>query len=287
MGHTPSINPWMYRPHSNTGRSPESTSVQWECMEGSGGQGCFCGHLSVHVIPVIEEGNACWEWGSEGWHPLTALFETFCGSSALTRQMQKGAEPWWLCTYPSQTLLGCTCLRHGLEEGSRPSSAHLPLRQSAAEASKAKALYFSGSSQAVISGEVLRVPSAACSTRLPAAPDAASLEAGLCHPSRSTGPPGHLLSPSHTRVLYQGKELGVLGVAAGLQHSARSTDGVIQQCDDFLATQPRAPVRDAGGQRLTPITLPVKPPLQGGRRYLSRASRGAAGLEAASVPVPH
>lgn len=53
------------------------------------------------------------------------------------------------------------------------------------------------------------------------------------------------------------------------------------------AWSPRATVGDAGGQGLTPIPLPVKPPLQGGRRRLSRASWGAAGLGAASAPVPH
>lgn len=53
------------------------------------------------------------------------------------------------------------------------------------------------------------------------------------------------------------------------------------------AWRPGAAVGDAGAQELIVIPFPVKPLLQGGRRNFSRASWGAAGLRAASVPVPH
>lgn len=41
--------------------------------------------------------------------------------------------------------------------------------------------------------------------------------------------------------LDQGRELGVLRMAAGLQHSAQGMDRVMQQCGNFLDTQPGAP----------------------------------------------
>lgn len=61
----------------------------------------------------------------------------------------------------------------------------------------------------------------------------------------------------------------------------------VWQLVGHTAWRPGAAVGDAGAQGLIVIPFPVKPLLQGGRRNFSRASWGAAGLRAASVPVPH
>lgn len=131
---------------------------------------------------------------SEGWHPVPVLFDTFSSSSfslCSPRGKRRGEQGQGDTAPTAQTPLGCTHFRGGLQWGWRravapPALRSPPLHEVLLWALKQKPQIF----QAASSSEVFRVPSAACSARLPAAPDEHSLTGGWEMPERNSRAPG-------------------------------------------------------------------------------------------------
>lgn len=85
--------------------------MQWESTGGTWWAGMLLLALNLCTSYSLQgkgqrlrEGDACWEWGSEGWDPLVVLFDTFSGSSLSLCPPQEanaeGSRARVLCMYP-------------------------------------------------------------------------------------------------------------------------------------------------------------------------------------------